>query len=55
MKHKHYVKLKNIDLVGLKRKGLSNKKISVMLGVSIKKLEKIIKYQNKIKKYSGVF
>jgi len=55
MKHKNDRNLKNIDLHELKQKGLSNKKISEMLGVSIKKVERIIKYKNKIKKYSGVF
>ncbi len=55
MKPKNNVTLKNIDLHELKRKGLSNKKISKMLGVSIKKVDEFIKYENKIKEYSGVF
>ena len=55
MKIKNDVTIKNIDIQGLKRKGLSNKKISKILGVSIKKVDKIIKSENKIRKYSGVF
>jgi len=48
-------KLKKIDLQGLKQIGLSNNKISKMLGVSIKKVDEYIKCQNKIREFSGVF
>ena len=55
MKHEKDVTIKNIDLQELKRKGLSNKKISEILGVSIKKVDQYIKYLNRIREYSGVF
>ncbi|MBT3310577.1 MAG: hypothetical protein HN737_12955 [Desulfobacterales bacterium] len=55
MKYKNDRNLKNIDLQMLRRKGLSIKKISKMLGVSTKKVERHLKYQNRIREYSGVF
>ncbi len=55
MRNKNNISVRNIDLLGLKRKGLSNKKISKMLNIPIKKVDKFIKFQSKIKEYSGVF
>ncbi len=49
------VDLNKIDLLSLKRKGLSNTQISKMIGVSNYEIDKRLKHQESFKKYSGVF
>ncbi len=49
------VNLNKIDLMQLKKKGLSNVKIGKMIGVSAQVVDKRIKQQQKYKQFSGVF
>ncbi len=49
------INLNKIDLISLKRKGLTSDKISKMVGVSTRKIEAHLKFQQKFKQYSGVF
>ncbi len=44
-----------IDLLNLKRKGLSTLQISKMTGISNEKITHMIKHQERYKHYSGVF
>ena len=49
------INIHRVDFLKLKERGFSNKKISKMIGVSIEKTDRFVKYQTDYKKYSGVF
>ncbi len=49
------VNLNKIDLMQLKKKGLSNVKIGKMIGVTTQVVDNRIKQQQKYKQFSGVF
>jgi hypothetical protein len=49
------VNLNKIDLMQLKKKGLSNVKIGRMIGVPTRVVDKRIQQQQKYKQFSGVF
>ena len=54
LKSKELSKIK-FDLMLLKEKGVSNDKISKIVGIPIEMIEKQINHQKEYKKYSGVF
>ncbi len=49
------INLNRIDLVDFKKRGITNEKISIMLGISIETVNQIIWRQEQYKEYSGVF
>ncbi len=49
------VNIQRIDLLYLKRKGLSNAKISKMLGVEKREIDKHIELQHRYRQNSGVY
>ncbi len=49
------VNIQKIDLLYLKKKGLSNDKISKMLGVERKEIDKYIELQHRYRQNSGVY
>lgn len=48
-------RLNRIDVLNLKKRGLSNEKISKMADISIHRVDQFIKCQKQIKELSGVF
>jgi len=54
-KKKEKPNLESIDLMNLKNHGVTNKKISRMIGIPIEKVNRYFRNQEKLKHYSGVF
>jgi len=48
-------KVTQVDLIFLKQKGLTNKKISKMMGISIKEIDRHLELQLNSRLASGVF
>ena len=47
--------IKMIDLMLLREKGITEAKISRIVGIPVQMVEKQLKYQKEYKKYSGIF
>jgi len=54
-KKKEKPNLESVELMNLKNYGVTNEKISKMVGIPVEKVNRYFETQEKLKHYSGVF